>query len=106
MEWWRTRFSQRRREIGLRMALGARRRAVVIVVIGDGFRSVGVGTAGGIGMTMTVARGLGGLIAGAGDWNWWVLGAAAIVMLGAGLAACLIPAWDSARMDPSVALRE
>jgi len=77
----------------------------VIVIMGRGLGSVSGGTAGGLGMTVTVARALGGLIAGAGDRDWWVLGAAALLVIVAGLAACLIPAWEAARTDPSTALR-
>ncbi len=95
----------RRREIGVRMALGAGRPVVMIVIMRHGVRVVVTGTAGGLGMAVTAARSLAGLITGADHHDWLVLGAAALLIVLAGLAACLIPAWKAARLDPSSALR-
>ena len=96
---------ERRREIGLRMALGAQRHVVVIVILKHGLKIVVVGTAGGLGLTMTAARFLAGLIVGADHYDWRVMGAAALLVTVASVAASLIPAWRAARMDPSAALR-
>jgi hypothetical protein len=99
-------LAQRRREIGVRMALGAGRPVVMIVIARHGMRIVITGTAGGLGIAASVGRFLAGLITGADHRDWLVLGAAALLVIAAGLAACLIPAWKAARMDPSSALRD
>lgn len=99
-------MARRRREIGLRMALGARRPLVMVIVLRDGLKIVMVGTAGGLGTTLTVARFLGGVIAGADRHDWRVLGVAGSIVMLAGLAACVIPAWKASGMDPARALRE
>lgn len=95
----------RKREIGVRMALGAGRPVIMIVIMRHGVRVVITGTAGGLGMAVTAARFLAGLVTGADYHDWLVLGVSALFVILTGLAACLIPAWKASRMSPASALQ-
>lgn len=100
------RVTQRRRELGLRMALGATARETMTVVLRDGVR-VGLW---GLGIGLLLAWGAGRLLqsilveVGGGDPA--VFGAAALMLGAATLVACLLPAIRASRLDPLVALRE
>jgi predicted permease len=98
--------SRRRREIGLRIALGATRREVVALVLRQGLRPLVVGTAAGTMGAALVTR----LIA---NWFFGILPgdpaslvAAAAVLVVVGALACVVPARRAARVDPVDALRE
>ena len=94
------------REIGVRIALGARARDVLVSVVGDGLRLAALGAAGGLVLSLVVARFLRGLLFGIAAYDPAAfLGAPALLGLVA-LAACTIPAWRAARVDPVVALRQ
>lgn len=100
------RVTQRRRELGLRMALGASTRDTMAVVLRDGAR-VGLW---GLGLGLVLAWGAGRLLqsilveVGGGDPS--VFGAALLALGGATLVACLLPALRASRLDPLVALRD
>jgi putative ABC transport system permease protein len=97
--------ARRTREIGIRMALGARPSAVLGLVMQQGLAVAAVGLA--IGCVLAavaailVSRALYGV--GAADPVSWL--ATAVVVLGVSAFANLIPAWRAARVDPSIALR-
>jgi putative ABC transport system permease protein len=97
--------SKRTREIGIRMALGAQRRDVLLLVIKEGakFSSVGVvlGVAGAFGVTRLLASQLYGVSV----TDPITYAAVAIVMTVVTLLACYIPARRAMRIDPLVALR-
>jgi predicted permease len=97
---------QRRREIGLRMALGAPRSRVMGLVTGQGMRwtatGLGLGLAAGVGLTRLVA----GLLFGVSAADPIALPGVAVLLGGTAYAACLIPAKRASRIDPIVALRE
>jgi predicted permease len=98
--------SQRTREIGVRMALGAQPSDVQLGVIGEGLRLVGWGVAAGMGIALMATRGIQSqlLATSARDAVTFVT-APALLML-AGLAACWLPARRATRIDPSRALRD
>jgi putative ABC transport system permease protein len=99
--------AQRRREIGIRLAVGASRPIVVALVLGRGMRLAAVGTLGGLGLAMVMRRLLAGLLAGtATGAGWRVLTVSALLAVAATLAACLVPALRASGIDPAVALRE
>ena len=98
--------TQRTREIGLRMALGAEagntvglivRNSFVLVVLG-----VGVGL---VGATM-LARSMAGILYGISPFDLPAFMLAAVVLVTAGVTASLVPARRATRVDPMVALRE
>jgi predicted permease len=99
------RVGQRRHEIGILMALGAQRRDVWRLVMGDGARlafvGIGMGVLGAIGLTW-VMRSL--LFEVSATDPGTFLGMT-ILLAVVGLAACWVPAWKAMRVDPMVALR-
>ena len=97
--------SQRTREIGLRMALGARRRQVLALVVRQGLLMVAVGATLGLGGALFFVRLLEDLLFETSAFDWLTLVSVPIVLLGAGLIACLAPARRAAEVDPNVALR-
>lgn len=96
--------SQRTQEVGIRMALGAGRGAVVRLVLGSTAAMLGVGVVAG----WIVSEIVGPLVAawGGGSLSQPVtlLGAAAVLVLVAAVA-CILPAWRAATVDPAQALR-
>jgi len=77
-----------------------------VLILGHGFRIIGIGTSGGGGAALAAARMLASLISGTGSLDWRVLGAAVFIVAGASLAACLIPALRASAVEPATALRE
>jgi len=97
--------SQRTSEIGVRMALGANRGSVVVMVLRGAFWQVGIGLALGV----PAAIGVGYLIAsrlfGVTPWDPLMLSGATLLLALAALLACYVPARRAVRVDPMVALR-
>jgi putative ABC transport system permease protein len=97
---------QRTREIGLRRALGATGSSITRLVVGEGFRFVGIGLAIGLGATLLSTKFLGRLLYGLSPNDPVTLAlVAAGMMVMAGLAT-LLPARHALRVDPAVTLRE
>lgn len=98
--------SQRRREIGLRIALGAGRLRILRLIVWDGMSLAGAGVLIGLMGAALVARLLSRFLYGAsGGDPLSVLGAAIVLSIVAFLA-CYFPARRASRVDPLVALRE
>jgi putative ABC transport system permease protein len=95
----------RTREIGVRMALGARVADVVGLVLGQGLRMALAGTAAGLVLALILGRFLGTLITGVRFWDPSTLAAVVGVLVLVGAAACLLPALRAAKVDPMAALR-
>jgi len=95
---------QRRREIGVRIALGATVRGVLAAVLGEGMRIVSLGTLAGIAASAAAARAIRPELYGVGPLDPASFAAALALLSGAALAACLIPALKAARVDPIQAL--
>ena len=96
---------RRTREIGLRMALGARRRHVVGGVVGETLRLVGAGIVGGVVLTFMVTRFLQHYLFGVGPTDAIAVGEAVALMLLVAITAAAWPARRAAGIDPMVALR-
>jgi ABC-type antimicrobial peptide transport system permease subunit len=97
---------QQTREIGVRMALGARASDVLRGVLGEGARLAALGAVAGLALALPLAHLPRGLLYGVGAYDpAAVLAAPALLRLVA-LAACGLPAWRAARVDPAVALRQ
>ena len=98
--------TQRTREIGLRMALGAKMGQTLGLVIGNSMFLIGTGVAAGLLVATLLARSMAGLLFGVSPFDVPAFAEAAVVLVGAGLAASLIPARRATLVDPIVALRD
>ncbi len=97
--------TQRTREIGLRMALGAEGRNVLRLVISQGMALVCAGVAVGLISAFWLTKWLSSWMYGVDVNDPLTFGAIAILLSGVALLACWIPARRAAKMDPMVALR-
>jgi predicted permease len=97
--------ADRRREIGVRMALGARPGDVLRMVFGQGLRLVGAGLAVGIPAALAASRLAGSLLYGVRPTEPYTFAAVALLLVSTAAAATLLPARRAARIDPVSALR-
>lgn len=95
----------RTKEIGLRLALGAQPRDVVMQVIRRGLHLVVVGVIVGVAITLPSMRLLKGLLFGISPDNPVAFAMVVVLVFGVVVAVSCIPAWRSAKVDPMVALR-
>jgi putative ABC transport system permease protein len=98
--------TERRREIGVRIAVGARAANIINLVMRQGFKIVGLGLAIGLSSALLTARFMNSLLYGVSENDPVTLGLAILVLLLAGFLACFLPAWRAARINPVTALRE
>ena len=96
---------QRRREIGIRMALGARRADVVRLVVGQGLRLTALGLTLGTAAGLALARGVADLLFGVEPADPATLASVVVVLGATALAASYVPARRAARLDPAAVLR-
>ncbi|HVS12968.1 MAG TPA: ABC transporter permease [Thermoanaerobaculia bacterium] len=97
---------QRKREIAIRMAIGARPVDALHLVLRQGAAMVLAGIAVGLAATVLATRSLRGLLYGVEPLDPSTFAVALPVILVAGLIACSIPAWRAARTQPLTSLRE
>jgi ABC-type antimicrobial peptide transport system permease subunit len=97
---------QRVREIGIRQALGADRRAILSLVLGQGMRTAGLGILIGLGGSFLLSRYLQTLLFGIDARDTTVFAGVTVLLVGVAAAACLIPARRAMRIDPMAALRD
>ena len=98
--------SARRREIGLRMALGAPRSKVLTDVVRDGVATASFGVVVGLLIAGAASRALASLLFGVAALDLATYLLVVAVVLSVAAAAALGPAWRAARLDPTVALRQ
>ncbi|HEV2135216.1 MAG TPA: ABC transporter permease [Terracidiphilus sp.] len=97
--------ARRTREIGIRTALGAQRRAVWVMVVREGLGLVIVGVAAGCGVALCVTRLLKSLLYDVRPTDPATMAAVATLLLIVGVIACSAPAQRALRVDPMTALR-
>ncbi len=97
--------SQRTHEIGMRMALGAKRNDVVRLVLGQGLKLGVAGVVIGIIGALALTRFLASLLYGVRPTDPLTFAAVSLILIAVGMLACYIPACRAARIDPNVALR-
>jgi predicted permease len=96
----------RRREFGIRLALGAVRRDVIGDVLSGGLRVVGLGLLAGLAAALAAGRLLGSQLYEVGGTDPLVIAGTTGVLAAIALLACWIPARSAARVDPITVLRE
>jgi predicted permease len=96
---------QRTREIGVRIALGAERRSVYQLVLGEAGWLVALGTAVGLVFSVGAATLMRGLLFGVSSWDAPTLAGVALVLATSALLASYLPARRAASVDPVEALR-
>ena len=97
--------SQRRREIGLRMALGASSRSVIALMMREGLLLTAVGVVLGVGVALMGGAALRSMLIGIGPADPVSFGGAVLVLVIVGAAASYVPSRRAANVDPSTALR-
>jgi putative ABC transport system permease protein len=98
--------TQRTRELGIRMALGAERKTIVALVVRQGFSLAFIGIVIGIGGAMALTRLLATLLYATSPTDVITFLAVSLLFLLVGAAACFVPARQVTAIDPLVALRE
>ena len=96
---------ERTSEVGIRMALGAQRRNVLLLIVGDGMKLAAIGTAIGLAVAVILTKVLGSVVFGVATTDALAFAVVAIGALVVALLACYIPARRATKVDPLVALR-
>ena len=97
--------ARRTGEMGLRLALGAPRASIAVLLLRGGLRPLVFGIGGGLAGAALVARGMGTMLYGVGRFDALSFSVAVGVLLAVALAAGLLPARRAASLDPLAALR-
>jgi ABC-type antimicrobial peptide transport system permease subunit len=97
--------TQRTREIGIRVALGAQREDILRMVIAQGSGAVLFGIAAGLAAALALTRVMATLLYGVKPTDVVTFASVAIALALIALAACVIPARRATRVDPIIALR-
>ena len=98
--------TERTKEIGIHMALGATRGSVLGMVLGQGLRLTAIGLVGGLAASFGLTRLLQSQLFNVRPTDPATLAAVAVVIAAVALVACYIPAARATRVDPMVTLRE
>ncbi|HXW90002.1 MAG TPA: ABC transporter permease [Terriglobales bacterium] len=101
-----TAVRQRTSEIGVRMALGAQQEKIFQLVVGQGFRLIGIGIVGGFAAALALTRLMTAILIGVRATDPTTFVAMAIVFLMVGAVASWMPARRAAALDPASALRD
>jgi predicted permease len=97
--------SRRTREIGVRVALGAAPSGILRMILGQGLRTIFIGVAIGIAASLALTRTVQSLLFGVTATDPVTFGGVTLLLVGAALLACYIPARRATKVDPMVALR-
>jgi predicted permease len=97
--------SRRTREIGVRVALGAGSSDVLRMILSQGLRTIFIGVAIGIAGSLALTRTMESLLFGVTPTDPLTFGGVTLLLIGAALLACYVPARRATRVDPLVALR-
>ncbi|HEU0186240.1 MAG TPA: FtsX-like permease family protein, partial [Blastocatellia bacterium] len=96
---------QRTREVGIRIALGADRRDILRLIVGQGVRVTFVGGGVGLGAALSLTRFLSGQLFGVSPFDPLTFVAVALLLTFVALIACYIPARRATKIDPMIALK-
>lgn len=92
-------------EIGIRAALGAQRRQIASLVLGDALRLAAAGIGAGLAIALVLTRFLEGMLFGISRQDPITFVASAVILATIAIAACLLPLRRALQVDPAVALR-
>jgi putative ABC transport system permease protein len=98
--------AERTQEMGIRLALGADRRAILKLVLGQGLVLTAIGLAAGVAGAAALTRTLAGLVYGVGPLDPLTFVAVPALLCVVALAACALPARRAAGVDPISTLRQ
>ena len=98
--------AQRRKEIGIRMALGSEPRGIVTLVMREGLLLVAAGLVTGLAGALAIGRAMASQLYGVGTADPTVLGIVTAALVLVAFAACAVPARRAARIDPVIALTD
>ncbi len=98
--------TERRREIGIRMALGAERGSVIGQVLKQGLVLAGIGVAAGLAGAFGLTRLVTSLLFGVQPTDPLTMGAVVATIAVVAAVASMLPAWRASRVDPIVVLRD
>jgi ABC-type antimicrobial peptide transport system permease subunit len=96
----------RRREIGIRMALGASRQGMAIMIVRQGTTLILLGLLCGLGLSMMLGSLLKSFLYGVQTGDAWTIAGVVALSLLVGIAASLVPAYRASSVEPMEALRE
>jgi putative ABC transport system permease protein len=99
------RVAQRTQEIGIRVALGARRDDLLKMIVGEGLRLTLMGIATGIAGSLALTRFLSSMLYGVTSTDPLTVAAVSFLFLLVALLACYLPARRAMTLDPLIALR-
>ena len=97
--------SQRSREFGVRLALGASRAQILVMVTREGLTLTAAGIAAGLAGAVAAAQALRSLLYGVSPIDFVTLGGVGAIVCVIAIAACVRPAWSAGNTDPASALR-
>ncbi|MGH8636990.1 MAG: FtsX-like permease family protein, partial [Burkholderiales bacterium] len=97
---------ERRRELAVRIALGASAREIVRLLVAGGLALAGIGIVVGLTLAAGITRVLQSLLYDVAPTDPWTFGTAAVVLLAAAAFACYLPARRAGRLDPLTVLRD
>ncbi len=97
--------SQRTREVGIRMALGARRADVMRLITSEGMKLAAIGVVIGFVLSLALSRVLSSVLIGVSAYDVTIFIIIPPLLAMVALVACLVPARKATRVDPLVALR-
>jgi ABC-type antimicrobial peptide transport system permease subunit len=97
--------TERRREIGVRMALGAARSSVIALVMKQGLQATAIGIIAGVAGAVIANRLIATLLFGVQPTDPVTLAAVTVTIVLVATVACWLPAWRASRLDPNVVLR-
>ena len=97
---------ERTSEIGIRMALGAQRRSVLLLIVSDGMKLAAIGAAIGLAAALALSKIMSTMLVGLGPTDALTFVFVSIGALAVALLACYVPARRATKVDPLVALRD
>jgi ABC-type antimicrobial peptide transport system permease subunit len=96
---------QRAQEFGVRMALGARQRDILVLAFRPGLVLTSIGAVAGVAVSIGAMRLMSSLLFGVSPSDPFTFAAVPILLAAVALTACWLPAWRATRIPPGVALR-